>query len=134
MSSAVLSMRAADLAVDAAAVRRARADAAALGALQLATRTILDDTKLQEALALVTEKEGDTWLAGSDPLLQFTGELTGATFTVEVWPRPYELRLRALGVCDGVYQERWSCITAKVVSPTPPGPSIRPGPASPFGP
>ena len=108
LSATVLSMRTTEVSMDVDAVHRLRADAAALGALQLTARTLHSDADLQAALAVVIDHEGDTWLSGADPLFQVTGELAGVSFVVDVWPRLDEVRLRASAVSNGVHRERWS--------------------------
>lgn len=138
ISATVLSMRTTDVCMDIDAIRAMRADAAALGALQLCAWTLQNDTDLQTALAAAHEQGEDTWLKGSKPLFQITGELSGATFTVNVWPRPDEVRLQARAVLDGVYRERWSHITVTKdkekkakEEPVKPKPGRRPTPAGP---
>ncbi len=108
ISLAMLGMRTTDVATYANATARLRADAAALGALQLAARQLAADPDLQAAAAMVIDHEGDTWTADTDPLFAFDGALGAATFTVEVWPRPDAFRLRARGVCAGHHAERWA--------------------------
>lgn len=117
LSSTVLSMRVTDLALDESALRHIRADAAARGALQLAAWRVDHDTDLRDALAAVLDNEGDVWLNGRDAPLQITGTLGDAAFTVDVWPRPGELRLRARAVSGGVYCDRWSRLVLEREAP-----------------
>ena len=104
----VLSTRVTNIGIEVDAIHHLRAEAAAQGALQLAAHRLLTDSDLLSALAKVIDNEGDTWVTGSNSLFEIEGNLSGVSFTVSVWPRPGEVRLRAQAESDGAYATRWS--------------------------
>jgi len=101
-----LSVRTAQLSTEETAIRRLRAEAAALAGIHLTLRQVARNADWQAALARVVH-EGDTSFA-AEPLFTISGDISGATFTVAAWPGPDTLRLRAEGVCGGVHVERWA--------------------------
>ena len=94
------------VALEETAVQRLRAQAAALAATQITLRQLKHNAVLQADLARVVY-EGDTAF-DAPPLYQIRGELTGTQFLVEVWPGSDAVRLKATGISDGVYYERWT--------------------------
>ena len=108
VAAVLLSVKSAAVSTQKAEIQRLRAAAAAMGATQLALWRIGNDNDLALDLARVV-CEGDTSFDATS-LFQFTGDLAGATFTVDVWPGADTVRLRSVGIAGGNYFERWAQI------------------------
>jgi hypothetical protein len=101
-----LSVHTAQLATEENSIHRLRAQAATLAGTHLTLWKLCNDSDLQEAMARVL-CEGDTSFE-VDPLFEVSGDLAGATFSVDVWPGPDTVRLKSTGISGGVYYERWA--------------------------
>lgn len=101
-----LSAHAAKVASEETGIHRLRAQAAAISATHLTLWELSNDSDLQDAIARVVY-EGDTSF-GADPLITVTGDLAGATFSVDVWPGDDTVRLKSRGISAGAYYDRWA--------------------------
>jgi hypothetical protein len=101
-----LSVHSAQVSTEQAGIHRLRAEAAALSATYLTLWDLSNDSTLKAALSRVVY-EGDTSYE-ADPLITVNGDLSGATFSVDVWPGPDAVRLKATGVSGGCYYDRWA--------------------------
>jgi hypothetical protein len=101
-----LSVHSVQLATEENSIHRLRAEAATLAATQLTLWKLENDADLQNALARAVY-EGDTSFE-ADPLFKVSGDLAGATFSVDLWPGVDTVRLKASGVSGGVYYDRWA--------------------------
>jgi hypothetical protein len=94
------------VALEEAGVQRLRAEAAAMAATHITLRQLKTNSVLQADMARVVYEKDTAFDA--PPLYEIAGDLTGTVFQIAVWPGLDSVRLRARGISDGVYYERWT--------------------------
>ena len=115
VAAVLLSVKSTTVSAQKVEIRRLRAEAAAMAATQLTLWRLGNDVDLETALTRVA-CEGDTSF-DETPLFQFTGDLAGATFVVDVWPGADTVRLKSSAVSGGAYFERWAQIRLSNLMP-----------------
>ncbi len=111
-----LSTHAAQISTETAGIHRLRAQAAAMAATHLTVWDLNNDDDLRGAMGRVVCEDDTSFDA--DPLFSVTGDLAGATFSVDVWPGPDTARLKTTGISGGVYYERWTHTPTMLARPS----------------
>lgn len=115
VAAVLLSVKSTTVSAQKVAIRRLRAEAAAMAGTHLTLWRLGNDVDLEMDLARVV-CEGDTSF-DETPLFQFSGDLAGATFVVDVWPGADTVRLKSSAASGGAYFERWAQIRLSNLTP-----------------